>query len=614
MIHSIRLTFQLIRNAFFSVILLGTIPAYLAFTTKISEGKISDYNTSVQATSDYYRTTLLELNEITTFMENSVNQIDQRSMQKRFKEARKAYKKIEWLVEYQFRETALKLNAPNLLEANQHTPNEPVYPTGFQVLEEVLFDAESYNKKQAKVEVNSLQYGVNRLKKSMHDLELTEAHILHAIRLNWYRLIIKGITGFDSPVAFNSLEEAKSSLESSQQILTYFPNSAKLITLHGHAIDYLHDFSGSFNEFNRMTFITQYINPLCDALHTYQIENEIPFVNDTKSAINSRASNLFSEDAFDPFFFAPSDALALTKENIALGERLFYDNRLSTDLSRNCATCHQPDKGFTDGLTVNESLDKRFNLLRNTPTLLNSALQSAQFLDGRVHHLEDQAHAVITNSQEMGGNFSSIQNRLKQDKNYRKEFKKTFGNEGITERNIKLALAAYVRSLSSFDSRFDAYMRGDNAAMNSQEIQGFNLFMGKAKCATCHFIPLFNGSAPPFYDKAESEVLGVPNQVSKKGAVLDKDLGKFNVYGIPHQKNSFKTTTVRNASITGPYMHNGVFSTLEEVIDFYNEGGGAGYGFDLSNQTLPTDSLELTDVDKIQLVKFLHALEGKRQK
>jgi cytochrome c peroxidase len=601
------------RNVFYSLALLAIIPAYISFTTSFPKSEIGTYNDAVQQTGDYYRTQLAELDEITTFMEQSVEKMDKNSLQKRFKEARLIYKKIEWLVEYQFRETALKLNAPNLLEAIAHTPNEPVYPTGFQVLEEVLFDAEGYDKKQAKVEVNSLQFGVNRLKNSMQELELTDARILHAIRLNWYRMMMKGITGFDSPVALYSLPEALATLESSKQILSFFKNTDKVLACNDKASNYLKNYTGTFDDFNRMEFITKFINPLCDALHEYQTQNGIPYVTDPRSAINSKASNLFSKNAFDISFFAPSDALALTDENIALGERLFYDNNLSIDQSRNCASCHHPDKGFTDGLRVNESLDKRINLLRNTPTLLNSGLQAAQFLDGRVHHLEDQAHAVITNSNEMGGDFSTIQNRLSVDKMYRAEFKKTFGKNGITERNIKLALGAYVRSLSSLDSRFDAYMQGEIAAMNQEEINGFNLFMGKAKCATCHFVPLFNGSAPPFYDKAESEVLGIPNQVEKNGAQLDSDLGKYQVYGIPHQKHSFKTTTVRNASITGPYMHNGVFSTLEEVIDFYNEGGGAAYGFDLPNQTLPGDKLNLSDEEKQNLVKFMKALENKKQ-
>ena len=118
--------------------------------------------------------------------------------------------------------------------------------------------------------------------------------------------------------------------------------------------------------------------------------------------------------------------------------------------------------------------------------------------------------------------------------------------------------------------------------------------MGKAKCATCHFFPLFNGSVPPLYNETESEVLGVPSQNTTQNATIDSDLGEFLITKAPLKKHAFKTPTVRNSAITFPYMHNGVYQTLEEVLDFYNRGGGSGIGITTENQTLPTDKLNLT--------------------
>lgn len=139
---------------------------------------------------------------------------------------------------------------------------------------------------------------------------------------------------------------------------------------------------------------------------------------------------------------------------------------------------------------------------------------------------------------------------------------------------------------------------------NLDEIAGFNLFTGKAKCATCHFIPLTNGTVPPSFMKSESEVLGVPDATKK----LDADLGKFELTKAAIHRNSFKTPTVRNIELTAPYMHNGVFKTLEEVVNFYNEGGGNGLGFNLQNQTLPEDKLKLTALEKKQLIAFMKTL------
>ncbi len=151
-------------------------------------------------------------------------------------------------------------------------------------------------------------------------------------------------------------------------------------------------------------------------------------------------------------------------------------------------------------------------------------------------------------------------------------------------------------------------MRGDNNAMSKNDIKGFNVFMGKGKCGTCHFMPLFNGTVPPLFDKMESEVLGVPATTDTINPKLDADSGKYVLYGIPHHLYSFKTTTVRNVELTAPYMHNGVYKTLEEVIDFYNKGGGAGLGFEIEHQTLPPDPLGLTEEDKANLILFLKSL------
>jgi len=165
-----------------------------------------------------------------------------------------------------------------------------------------------------------------------------------------------------------------------------------------------------------------------------------------------------------------------------------------------------------------------------------------------------------------------------------------------------------VRSLTSLNSRFDAYMRGDQKALSVEEVEGFNLFMGKAKCGTCHYMPLFNGTVPPLFMTIETEVIGVPR--TALGKTIDPDLGRYASIKVPELKHSFKIPTVRNTILTAPYMHNGVFATLSEVIDFYNQGGGVGMGMDLPNQTLSPDKLNLTEKEKNALMAFVKSLES----
>ena len=136
--------------------------------------------------------------------------------------------------------------------------------------------------------------------------------------------------------------------------------------------------------------------------------------------------------------------------------------------------------------------------------------------------------------------------------------------------------------------------------------------MGKAACGTCHFAPTFAGLVPPHFKESEGEVLGVPATIDTINPKLDTDLGRFDNGRMKeradHMRNAFKTVTVRNVALTGPYMHNGVYSTLEEVVDFYNRGGGLGLGLDVPNQTLSGDALDLTQGDIKDLVIFMETL------
>jgi cytochrome c peroxidase len=171
-----------------------------------------------------------------------------------------------------------------------------------------------------------------------------------------------------------------------------------------------------------------------------------------------------------------------------------------------------------------------------------------------------------------------------------------------------VAVAAYVRSLARMNAPFDRAVRGDRTALGADERDGFNLFMGRAKCGTCHFAPLFGGAMPPMLTENEPEVLGVPERLRARRPVVDPDSGRFNVRRIDQHLFAFKTPSLRNVALTAPYMHNGAFPTLESVVDFYDTGGGAGIGVRVSHQTLPSDSLHLSAREKRAIVAFLRAL------
>ncbi|MBC8082352.1 MAG: cytochrome C peroxidase [Hymenobacter sp.] len=572
--------------------------------------------TPAEQVKDYYDSHLRQLHTALTRFQQATYQVDTTALRGQFAACRAAYKPLEFAVEYYYPHAATRLNGAALPETEAGEPGEVIPPTGFQVLEEYVYAApdERANRDLIHQEIDNMLYQVRHLEQQAQFLVFTDAEVFDALRLNLYRLAAKGVSGFDSPAAHASLPEAAVTLKSSREVLAVYDVPAALTTQLRRCEAAVAAPNQDFNSFDRATFFVRYFNPALAALRQAQVQRNIPFVAGRR-AVRADATGYFVADAFDANFFAPADAAAPTAAVLALGAALFKEPLLSGKAGRSCASCHVPGRAYTDGLRVNSSLLAGTGLERNTPTLFNAALQPDLFYDSRVHSLEDQVHAVVSNKSEMGGQLSETPALLRRKSTYAKLFAQAFATEKqpVTERNIRRAVATYVRSLVSLNSRFDQYLRGDTAILNKQEVLGFNLFMGKAQCGTCHYMPLFNGTVPPLYDKTESEVLGVPATADTLHPTLDADQGKFLLYGIAHQRHAFKTPTVRNAALTPPYMHNGVYQTLEQVMDFYNKGGGAGMGLTVPNQTLAEDRLGLSPAEQQALIAFIKSLNDVRE-
>ena len=216
---------------------------------------------------------------------------------------------------------------------------------------------------------------------------------------------------------------------------------------------------------------------------------------------------------------------------------------------------------------------------------------------------------VLNNAKEMHGVAEKAAEKIILQKEYVTLYTKAYPLASMIDaaQNICNAIACYERTLIALNTKFDKHMRGQRL-LSANEINGFNLFMGKAKCGTCHFMPLFNGAKPPRYYYTETEVIGVPDKNSKVNSKLDEDEGRFSITGLTIHKYAFKTSTLRNIALTAPYMHNGVFKTLEQVIDFYNNGGGKGLKIAPKNQTLPFEKLNLSTTEKRNIIFFLKTL------
>jgi len=538
----------------------------------------------------------------------AVQNRDEKAIKQSFLQVRIKYKQLEYYIEYFFPSTSVLLNGAPIDEI-ELGENLIENPTGFQVMEEIIYEAPTTkNRKELENEVKKMQLNLQRVSRFNEQYQITDAQLFDAIRLEIFRITSLGITGFDTPNALQSIPETASALQGIANVLAKYENDApdKLIPS---AISYL-DKNTDFDHFDRLTFITEYLDPISKHINLLRLEKKIPTAA-SGSALRDDATSMFQVNAFNVNKFVGNSTLFINDDKIALGKILFNDAVLSNGNNRSCASCHQQSLAFTDGLPKATGISKGQSLLRNTPTLTYAGLQRGFFYDLKAGTLEDQALDVVHHKQEMNGSLTQAATRINSSKNYLTLFQKAYQDKTTKADPWKIqhALASYIRSLSPFNSRFDRYMRGDKKQLNQKEKEGFNLFMGKAKCGSCHFAPLFNGTQAPLFIKSEAEVLGVPATTDTLKPKIDADLGRYALYAYPQYKHAFKTSTVRNITKTGPYMHNGVYKTLAQVMDFYNKGGGAGMGINIKNQTLSADKLNLSKPEIKQIIAFLGTLE-----
>ena len=304
-------------------------------------------------------------------------------------------------------------------------------------------------------------------------------------------------------------------------------------------------------------------------------------------------------------------------EQVELGKLLFFDKHLSGNGDRRCADCHDPTKGWTDGLPLSDGYPGT-KYFRNTKTVLNVAYAKVLYWDGRLDatDLPTQARDAITEShfQNMDGRL--MLERLKQKPEYVERFKTALGGEPSFGRTLT-ALAVFQQSLVSRNVPLDRYLLGEAAALSDEAKQGLALFQGKAGCIQCHHGPYLSDGKPHnlgvpenpdvFTDtkrhityRSVMKFLGVPNYMN-----LRRDVGYYAVSKLPQDISKFITPSLREVSRTAPYMHNGILPTLETVVEFYDAGGGAD-----PNKSPLLKPLGLSPAEKAALMELLKSLSG----
>jgi cytochrome c peroxidase len=281
----------------------------------------------------------------------------------------------------------------------------------------------------------------------------------------------------------------------------------------------------------------------------------------------------------------------ITEERVALGRLLFFDPLLSIDGSTSCSSCHRPDQAFSDSVRFSRGVYGRTGR-RNAPSILNVAYREAFFWDGRATTLEQQVLVPIQDTLEMALTLPILEARLHADAVYSRAFERAFGEPASSE-NVARAVASYLRTLRSANSDADRFRsHGDTAALTPLARRGFELFVGKGRCTSCHV-----GAT---LADAEFHNTGV---AWRTGSVTDS--GRFTISGTAQDVGAFKTPSLRNLALTAPYMHDGSLLTLTDVIDFYDRGGNRNPYLDPMIRPIGFSSDE-----KAALLAFLHSLSS----
>lgn len=544
-------------------------------------------------------------------------------LQLSFADLRASYKRVEFMLDYlEPQDVKDHINGAPLPRTERNAPRLVILePKGLQRMEELVYGEAFEAEIEDLFELSKiLEYQLKPINAFAKKTPFSDRQVFEAVRMEIIRILSMGITGFDTPASDQALLESSVAWESLVHALKPYLNGLGQNPLRSKIEDKLEGGlvqlqKASFDTFNRIDFIRDFAEPLYGlvldlhlALHFETSEEiyrgQLPF--------NYKSKHLFSESFFNLQYYTGLKEDSSLKAKAELGKLLFFEPALSANLERSCASCHKADKAFADGMAKSIAFDFEGTVERNAPGLFNALYSEKFFHDLRADRMEAQMEHVIFSPKEFATNYKTIFQRLKSSKEYQALFEKAFPEHkgAVNRHTLSQAIVAFLSELSSFDSPVDFYLRGEIQYLDPKVKEGFNLFMGKAACGTCHFAPNFSGLVPPFYAENESEVLGV--FTSPLSGHLDPDKGRYKNGVIqdeaPFFRSSFKTPSVRNIEYTAPYFHNGAYPDLSSVIEFYNHGGAIGFGVELENQTLPGDSLGLESNEIEALELFLKAL------
>ena len=607
-------------KTFFVILILAATVFCLSFNLRKKEEYKSLYSTTLEE----FRQEQNHLLAVIKLADLS-NDNDRKKIKGQIRKSRSKLKAIDFWLRYFEPIAYRKINGPLPVEWETEVFEkfEPPYRRegGGLILTELALDEEPINKNAILSLIDTSLVALQTFEADSITTQLgSHHHFFLANRLYLLNLAALYTTGFECPDTSNIIPELRAMLPDIKKIYANFnvhfsstPLSKDYLDLYGKVIAFVNVQPLHYSLFDHFSFIKDYVNPLFRMNQKFINSYGVRTINLSDYSLDNAANSIFDKSLYNSQntkgIFSLIEDETILAEIKQMGKLLFYDPILSGNNLRSCASCHKPTEYFTDTtLPTAFQFDRQQHVPRNAPSLINSVFNHLIMFDGKHISLQGQAKEVILNPIEMNSTEKELVKKVMSCKEYKNAFKKflqyTPEEKDVTLSHIVSAITFYYADFSNYYAPFDNAMN-NKSSLSSAEKNGFNLFMSKAQCGTCHFVPQFNGIKPP-YVSSEFEVLGTPADTAYKNLSADK--GRYQVNPAPEMLNAFRTGTVRNAAFTKPYMHNGVFETLDQVIDLYDSGGGAGKKFIVNNQTLSADSLRLSKTEKTNLIAFIHSL------
>ncbi|PHN01240.1 cytochrome-c peroxidase [Flavilitoribacter nigricans] len=544
----------------------------------------------------------------------SVQQQDPAERAARYQQLKRAYKTVEGFL-------AILLNTDELAQLNNSVHwvrRDAIYDARYPEAGALQLIERSLG---GPVDTIGIQRIDSLLARTVGALEVGIDHWpkdwLFSLLLDQYRQYFLTLSGFDRLDPTEVISDYRAALRSHIRYLEWFGPEMTDAKAWNQALDQLRDLYAAlegteFDQLDRAALLRDTLQPVWTSLQQLALQRfgaEIPAWTRT---LNWKGASPFAENWLNrQEFLSDMPAGVELKDLEGLGELLFYDPILSGNNKRTCASCHKPQKAFSDGRSTSRGFDFSAGLERNAPSLINSVFNRYYKYDNSLASIQEQILSVVYHPQEFRTSMAEILAKLNTSESYRALFADCFSTAGgIDSNQVVTALTAYNGSLVSFGSPLDHYFRDRDTTLNPKAVAGYNLFMGKAMCGSCHFAPLFSGLQPPFFRRQEYHSHGIHLGV-KWADLRDGDPGleahpPFAALAQDY-RYYYKTPSLRNLAATAPYMHNGLFNDIRETL---------AYLFDPSrphaaNADFPPGALNLSNDEQEAIAAFLESLNDR---